>query len=97
MIRRTSWGRVSTSMPPTSHRPPSGRRSVVSIRRVVVLPAPFGPSSPNTVPSGTARSRLSTARTGPYDFMSPSAMIAFAMRPNLSATSDTLRPFSPEA
>ena len=42
---------------PRTGRSPA-RSSVVSMRTVVVLPAPFGPSSPSTVPSGTARSRL---------------------------------------
>ena len=36
--------------------PPSGRNSVASIRTVVVLPAPFGPSSDTTVPGSTCRS-----------------------------------------
>ena len=35
----------------------------VMSRRVVVLPAPFGPSRPKTDPAGTSRSRASTATT----------------------------------
>jgi len=41
--------------------PPVGSVSVVIIRTVVVLPAPFGPSSPSTVPGGTAKLTPSTA------------------------------------
>ena len=39
--------------PSTVARPASGRRIVVKIRTAVVLPAPFGPSRPSTVPVGT--------------------------------------------
>jgi hypothetical protein len=37
----------------------------VSIRIVVVLPAPFGPSKPTQVPYGTSRSSPSTAVIAP--------------------------------
>ena len=57
--------RLSTSMPATSARPQSGCSRVVSTRTAVVLPAPFGPSRPRTVPSGTSRSSPSSARTSP--------------------------------
>ena len=41
---------------------PAGRLvSVAIIRTVVVLPAPLGPSSPSTVPGGTAKLTPSTA------------------------------------
>ena len=40
----------TTSRPATWARPPSGVSSVVKIRTAVVLPAPFGPSRPSTVP-----------------------------------------------
>ncbi len=43
--------------------PPSGWARVVRIFTVVDLPAPFGPSRPNTVPSGTAKERPSSACT----------------------------------
>ena len=43
--------------------PASGLSSVVRMRTVVVLPAPFGPSRPSTVPSRTSRSTPSSART----------------------------------
>ena len=41
--------------------PASGRRSVASIRRVVVLPAPFGPTSPKISPWSMSRSMPATA------------------------------------
>ena len=46
----------ATSIPSMVARPPSGRRRVVRIRTVVVLPAPLGPSRPSTVPGATERS-----------------------------------------
>ena len=47
---RTRIGCSVTSYPSTRARPPSGCSSVVSTRTAVVLPAPFGPSSPSTRP-----------------------------------------------
>ena len=38
---------------------------VVSMPTVVDLPAPFGPSRPNTVPAGTVKLTPATARTSP--------------------------------
>ena len=46
--------------------------SVVIMRMVVVLPAPFGPSSPNTSPGVTSRSTPSTATVSPYRTRNPS-------------------------
>ena len=43
-------GRSRTSNPSTVAVPSVGRMSAVSIRTVVVLPAPFGPSRPTTSP-----------------------------------------------
>jgi hypothetical protein len=45
--------------------PEVGGRSVVSLLITVDLPAPLGPSSPNTSPASTERVRLSTAVSGP--------------------------------
>src|SRR5581483_6438665 len=42
----------------------------------VVLPAPFGPSSPKTTPASTSRSKPSSATTSPYRLRRPSASIA---------------------
>src|SRR5437667_8518014 len=46
------------------------------MRIVVVLPAPFGPSRPNTLPVGTSRSMPASASTSPNRFVRPSTRIA---------------------
>ncbi len=46
------------------------------MRTAVVLPAPFGPRTPSTVPAGTSRSMPSRARTFPKDFASPRTRMA---------------------
>jgi hypothetical protein len=61
MCRRTSRGRVTTSKPDTTAVPEVGGSSVVSMRSVVVLPAPFEPIRPKKVPASTLRSSRSTA------------------------------------
>ena len=48
-------------MPKTVTVPAAGFSSVVSMRIVVVLPAPFGPSRPNISPGSMAMSTWSTA------------------------------------
>src|SRR5215212_7653635 len=48
----------------------------VSIRMVVDLPAPFGPSRPRQMPAGTSRSSPSTAVIGPNRFTTPLNSIA---------------------
>ena len=63
IIRRIVCGSSSTSTPSIVAVPESGRMRVVSTFTVVVLPAPFGPSSAVTVPCGTSRSSPSRART----------------------------------
>ena len=45
--------------------PSVGSISAVSIRTVVVLPAPFGPSRPSTSPGGPSRSMSRTAQRSP--------------------------------
>src|SRR5208282_6065945 len=45
--------------------PAPGLISPASIRRVVVFPAPFGPSNPTTSPPATEKSTASTAVTVP--------------------------------
>ena len=49
----------------TANLPADGLRIVVSIRIAVVLPAPFGPSTPRIRPSSTVNESRSTAMTGP--------------------------------
>jgi hypothetical protein len=46
MRRRTSTGLVVTSIPHTSASPAVGASKVANMRMMVVLPAPFGPTSP---------------------------------------------------
>ena len=70
-------GSARTSWPATVALPSSARASVVRMRTAVDLPAPFGPSRPNTVPSSTANDSPSSARTSPgYSLTRPSASIA---------------------
>ena len=55
---------------------------VVRTRTAVVLPAPFGPSNPNTVPSSTAKLTPSRARTSRFPakiFLRSCASIASVM------------------
>jgi hypothetical protein len=61
MLRRTASGSLMMSWPATRPVPLVGTLNVVSIRVVVVLPAPFGPSRPSTVPCGTTKLTPSTA------------------------------------
>ena len=61
--RRTSSGLRRRSAPATVAVPAVGSSSVVSIRRVVVLPAPFGPRKPTISPASTVRSTPRTACT----------------------------------
>src|SRR5437763_16507474 len=50
------------------------------MRKIVVLPEPFGPSSPMISPASTARDIRSTARRGPYHFVSWSAAMTGAIK-----------------
>ena len=59
--------------------PADGRRYPVRIRRIVVLPEPFGPSSPMTSPAPTSRDTRSTASRGPYHLVSWSATMTGGM------------------
>ncbi len=63
MLRRTSLAWVATSNPATMALPAVGRSRVVSMRTVVLLPAPFGPRKPKISPWATSRSTPSTAFT----------------------------------
>src|SRR3954454_19160108 len=63
MCRRTTPGSRVTSTPATVAVPDVGRTSVVSIRIVVVLPAPFGPSTATSSPGAMSRSIPRTACT----------------------------------
>jgi len=65
ILRRTASGSRATSRPATVAVPLVIVSSVVSIRTVVDLPAPFGPRKPKTSPVRTARSTPRTASTSP--------------------------------
>src|SRR5262245_62667385 len=56
--------------------PPSGAVMFMIIRRVVVLPAPFGPSRPNMAPRGTRRESESTALKRPNALVTSESSIA---------------------
>src|SRR5881296_1325869 len=65
MIWRTCVACSTTSSPSTRAVPPDGRRTVIRTRRVVVFPAPLGPSRPKTSPGATWNVMSSTAVTLP--------------------------------
>src|SRR6202034_2381032 len=83
ICRRTCAGARRRSAPAIVASPPSGRISVVSMRRVVVFPAPLGPRKAKISPRRTAKSTPRTASTVPplrprlagYDLRSPLASI----------------------
>src|SRR4029077_8754705 len=89
--RRTSLPSRAGSMPSTRLDPRSGARTPFNSRTVVVLPAPFGPSTARTSP-GEASSVRSTRASWPLnDRVRPSATIALAAeRPTVTAP--VLRP-----
>src|SRR3954452_15771537 len=78
MRARSAGASATTSRPATRALPASGSSSVARIRTVVVLPAAVGPSTPRTVPGGTARSTRSSTRVGPKDLTSPLTRMAGA-------------------
>ena len=55
---------LTTLLPPTSGVARVAGRNPSHTSRVLVLPAPFGPSRPNTSPSRTSNDRPRTASTG---------------------------------
>ena len=61
---RAVTGSAATSMPATLALPDVGSTRVVSTPMVVVLPAPLGPSRPNTSPRSTVKEMPSTALAG---------------------------------
>jgi hypothetical protein len=60
-----------TSRPPIEIVPDVGCSSPATMRSVVVLPQPDGPSSAKKDPSGTVRSRDSTAVKAPNSLRTP--------------------------
>src|SRR6476660_8097362 len=65
--------------PRTRISPESGAVMFMIIRIVVVLPAPLGPSRPNTIPLGTLNESSSTARNLPKAFDTPCSSIVFSI------------------
>src|SRR6266496_4327390 len=76
MRSRAAW---SAGWPRISIVPESGPRTFITMRRVVVLPAPFGPSSPNTLPRGTSRDRSFTATWPANALVTPRRRIAVSL------------------
>ena len=75
--RLTATGSASRSWPATVAVPASGRSRVARMRTIVVLPAPFGPSSASTEPVSTARSTWSSTRWPPNDLQIPVALTVY--------------------
>ena len=65
LMRRAASGCFATSKPASLAVPLVGEIVVVSIPIVVDLPAPFGPSRPNTSPEATSKSMPLTASMPP--------------------------------
>src|SRR5207237_680619 len=81
-----TWARAGspgrTRWPNRRASPASANTSPTRTRRVVVLPAPLGPSRPHTSPWPTAKSRASTASTCPKRLVRPdTAMTASVIAP----------------
>src|ERR1035437_2791920 len=74
--RRTFPASRTRSKPLTRAAPEVGFRRVVNIIRVVVLPAPFGPSRPKNSPSPTSSVRSFTATKSPKRLERCSSSIA---------------------
>src|SRR5208282_1025952 len=91
IFSRTWRGYRATSKPATVARPSLGASSVVSIRTTVVLPAPLGPSSPNTSPRRTSKLTLSTAVKAPKRLVRSVVCIAGDSRSIASRKADFRR------
>src|SRR6476660_3344795 len=74
--RLAATGSDHTSRPRTNACPASGRSRPVTIERVVVLPAPLGPTRPKNDPRGTSRSTPLTATRSPNRLPSPRMAMA---------------------
>src|ERR1700739_402226 len=71
----TSRGGPRMSNPATEAVPPVGVRKQVTIRIVVVFPAPFGPRNPTIWPFWTSNEIWSTAVVRAYFFVSSLTVI----------------------
>src|SRR5712691_2876610 len=80
-MRRDSAGlRGQDGRPSTLAVPESGLRSPSIISRVVVFPAPLGPSRPKNSPAPTSRQTPSAATVSPYRLRRSSAKTAVLAR-----------------
>src|SRR5918999_1673112 len=86
--RGSRWPTISTV-------PPSGSTTPRHISRVVVLPAPLGPSRATRSPRRTVRSTPSTARPRRYVFSRPRARRTSLMPASVPAVPDTTPPDIP--
>jgi hypothetical protein len=77
MERRTSSRAALILNPHTAASPSVGAMSVESIFIMVVLPAPFGPSSPKISPCMTSNDNRSTAVTDSNRLVRLAVVIAF--------------------
>ena len=78
--------------PPIVAVPPVARTSPSRIRRLVVLPAPFGPRKPVTRPGSTRAEKSETAVTAPNRFVTPeNSSTCPSGIPNLSSSSSLSR------
>src|SRR5205085_3880204 len=75
MRRLTSRGCSRMSKPATVAVPSVGGRKQVSMRMVVVFPAPFGPRKPTICPFVTSKEMLSTAIVRAYLLVRPLTVI----------------------
>ncbi len=75
-VLRASAASLAESNPLTTTRPESGRVSVASTLRSVVLPDPFGPKIVKTSPAETSISSPERTPLEPYDLARPRAAIA---------------------
>src|SRR5262245_38327793 len=76
MRSRLSW---SAEAPRISIAPTSGPSTFMTMRRVVVLPAPLGPSRPKTLPRGTSSDRSFTAVWPAKAFVTPLRRMAYSL------------------
>src|SRR5438132_3297552 len=81
LTARAAIGSAATSNPPTRAVPLVGATVVVRMPIVVDLPAPLGPSKPNTSPGATSKVMPFTASTPPgYTLRSPVTSMAPPVR-----------------
>jgi len=89
---------MTADAPATSTSPLVGSTSPASIFRVVVFPAPFGPTTPNTSPGSTSNVPSSTATNPSYSFRRSSTRIIgylvsrFGYRLTFRAVRGSMRP-----